>query len=70
VRLAPFFLVVVDGLTIFRIRFELPSVIVSAVPALALWSAADNLLWAINGNQEQRFAVEATERSCARPTPF
>jgi hypothetical protein len=34
----------VGDLPILRICFELPSVIVGASPALALWSAADGLL--------------------------
>src|SRR5258708_10450547 len=43
--LAPLLLAVVGDLTIFRIFFELASVIVGASPALAFRSAANGLLW-------------------------
>jgi len=50
--LAPLLLAVVGDLTIFRICFELASVIVSATPALALRSAADGLLWTVGETQK------------------
>ena len=56
--LAPLFLAVVGDLTIFRICFELASVIVSAAPALALRSAADGLLWMVGRTQKTTLAVE------------
>ena len=55
---APLLLAVVGDLTILRICFELPSVIVGASPALALWSAADSLLWTIRRTKKSTLAVE------------
>jgi hypothetical protein len=54
----PLLLAIMDDLTIFRIRFELPSVIVGAAPALALRSAADGLLWTVGRTQKTTLAVE------------
>ena len=56
--LAPLLLTVVGDLTIFRICFELASVIVGAAPALALRSAADSLLWTIRRTKKSTLAVE------------
>jgi hypothetical protein len=58
--LAPLLLTVVGDLTIFRICFELASVIVGAAPALALRSAADGLLWTVGRTQKTTLAVETT----------
>jgi len=55
--LAPLLLAVVGDLTIFRICFELTSVIVGASPALALRSAADGLLWTVGRMQKSTLAV-------------
>jgi hypothetical protein len=55
---APLLLAVVGDLTILRICFELPSVIVGASPALALWSAADGLLWTVGRAKKSTPAVE------------
>jgi hypothetical protein len=55
---APLLLAVVGDLTIFRICFELPSVIVGASPALALRSAADDLLWTEGRTKKSTLAVE------------
>jgi hypothetical protein len=54
----PLFLAFANDHTIFRIRFELPSVIVRATPALALRSAADGLLWTVERTQKNTLAVE------------
>ena len=51
-------LAVVGDLAIFRICFELPSVIVSAATALALRSAADSLLWTIRRTLKSALAVD------------
>jgi hypothetical protein len=56
--LAPFLLAVVDDLTIFRICFELTSVIVDASPALALRSAADGLLWTVGRMEKSTLAIK------------
>jgi hypothetical protein len=56
--LAPLLLAVEDNLMIFGICFELPSVIVSASPALALRSAADGLLWTVERAKKSTLAVE------------
>jgi hypothetical protein len=55
--LAPLLLAVVGDLAIFRICFELTSVIVGASPALALRSAADGLLWTVGRMQKTTLAV-------------
>jgi hypothetical protein len=55
---APLLLAVVGDLPILRICFELPSVIVGAAPALALWSAADGLLWTVGRAKKSTLAVE------------
>jgi hypothetical protein len=55
---APLLLAVVGDLTIFRICFELPSVIVGASPALALRSAADDLLWTEGRTKKSTLTVE------------
>jgi hypothetical protein len=55
---APLLLAVVGDLAIFRICFELPSVIVSAAMALAFRSAADSLLWTIRRTKKSTLAVE------------
>jgi len=57
-NLAPLLLTVVDDLAVFRIRFELPSVIVGASLALAFRSAADGLLWAVGRTQKGTLAVD------------
>ena len=54
----PLLLAVVGDLAIFRICFELPSVIVGASPALALWSAADGLLWTVVRTLKSALAVD------------
>src|SRR5260370_34216156 len=56
--LAPLLLAVVGDLTIFRILFELASVIVGASPALAFRSSADGLLWTVGRTQKTTLAVE------------
>ena len=56
--LAPLLLAVVGDLTIFRIFFELASVIVGASPALAFRSAADGLLWTVGRTQKGTLAVD------------
>jgi len=56
--LAPLLLAVVDDLTIFRICFEFPSVIVGAAPALAFRSAADGLLGTVGRTQKTTLAVD------------
>jgi hypothetical protein len=55
---APLLLAVVGDLTIVRICFELPSVIVGTSPALALRSAADGLLWTVGRAKKSTLAVE------------
>jgi hypothetical protein len=55
---APLLLAVVGDLAIFRIYFELPSVIVSAATALALRSAADGLLWTVGRTLKSALAVD------------
>jgi hypothetical protein len=55
---APLLLAVVGDLAIFRICFELPSVIVGASPALALWSAADGLLRTVGRAKKTTLAVK------------
>jgi hypothetical protein len=55
--LAPLLLAVVGDLTIFRICFELTSVIVDAPPALALRLVADGLLWTVGRMQKSTLAV-------------
>jgi len=54
----PLFLAFADDLAIFWIYFELPPVIVSAAPALALRSAADGLLWTVGRTQKSTLAVD------------
>jgi hypothetical protein len=54
----PLLLALANDLAILRIYFELPSVIVSAAPALALRSAADGLLWTVGRTQKTTLAVE------------
>src|SRR5947208_2887269 len=56
--LAPLLLAVVGDLAIFRIYFELFSVIVGTPPALTLWSATDGLLWTIKRTKKTTLAVE------------
>src|SRR5437879_1538950 len=56
--LTPLLLAVVGDLAIFRIYFELFSVIVGTPPALTLWSAADGLLWTIKRTKKTTLAVE------------
>jgi hypothetical protein len=56
--LAPLLLAVVGDLEIFRIYFELFSVIVGTPPALTLRSAADGLLWTIGRTKKITLAVE------------
>jgi hypothetical protein len=58
ISFAPLLLAVVGNLPILRICFELPSVIVGASPALALWSAADCLLWTVGRAKKSTLAVE------------
>jgi len=54
----PLLLAIANNLAIFRIYFELPSVIVSAAPTLALRSAADGLLWTVGRTQKTTLAVD------------
>jgi len=54
----PLLLAIANDLAIFRIYFELPSVIVSAAPPLALRSAADGLLWTVGRTQKSALAVD------------
>jgi hypothetical protein len=54
----PLLLAIANDLAIFRIYFELPSVIVSAALALAFRSAADGLLWTVGRTQKTALAVE------------
>ena len=51
-------LAIANDLAIFRIYFELPSVIVSAAPTLALRSAADGLLWTVGRTQKSTLTVD------------
>ena len=54
----PLLLAIANDLAIFRIYFELPSVIVSAAPALALRLAADGLLWTVGRTLKSALAVD------------
>ena len=54
----PLLLAIANDLAIFRIYFELPSVIVSAAPTLALRSAADGLLWTVGRTLKSALAVD------------
>jgi len=54
----PLLLAIANQLAIFRIYFELPSVIVSAAPTLALRSAADGLLWTVRRTLKSALAVD------------
>jgi hypothetical protein len=54
----PLLLAIANHLAILLICFELPSVIVSAAPALALRQAADGLLWTVGRTQKTTLAVE------------
>jgi hypothetical protein len=54
----PLLLAIANDLAIFRICFELPSVIVSAAPTLALRSAADGLLWTVERTLKSALAVD------------
>jgi hypothetical protein len=56
--LAPLLLAAVGDLAIFRICFELLSVIVAPPPALTLRSAADGLLWTAGRTKKTTLAVE------------
>jgi hypothetical protein len=57
----PLLLAIANNLAIFRIYFELPSVIVSAAPTLALRSAADDLLWTVGRTQKTTLAVDTAD---------
>jgi hypothetical protein len=54
----PLLLAIANDLAIFRIDFELPSVIVSAAPTLALRLAADGLLWTVGRTLKSALAVD------------
>jgi hypothetical protein len=54
----PLLLAIANDLAIFRIYFELPSVIVSAATALAFRSAADGLLWTVGRTLKSALAVD------------
>ena len=54
----PLLLAIANHLAILRIYFELPSVIVSAAPTLALRSAADGLLWTVRRTLKSALAVD------------
>jgi hypothetical protein len=56
--LPPLLLAIANDLAIFRIYFELPSVIVSAAPTLAFRSAADGLLWTVERTLKSALAVD------------
>jgi len=54
----PLLLAIANDLAVFRIYFELPSVIVSAAPTLALRLAADGLLWTVGRTLKSALAVD------------